>query len=245
MLWTAGTTAQRRNNVNEVGAPDGRPMLFAHGFGCSQEMWRHVTPGFVDHRVVLFDHVGAGGSDLSAYDRAKYDSLHGYADDVVEIVEELDLRDVVFVGHSVSAMIGVLAAIQAPSRFSELVLVGPSPRYLNDDGYVGGFDQADIDTLLEKPRRELPRLVLGDGSRDHGQPRTSRARRRALAQLLSHRPCDRPSLRRRDVPVRQPSRPSSASSHPHSSCSAPTMRSRRCASARTCISRSPTANWSS
>ena len=142
-------TAQRRNNVNEMGAPNGRPIVFAHGFGCSQEMWRHVTPDFDDHRVVVFDHVGAGGSDLSAYDRAKYDSLHGYADDVLEIVEELDLRDVVYVGHSVGAMIGVLAATRAPSRFSDLVLVGPSPRYLNDDGYVGGFDQADIDRLLE------------------------------------------------------------------------------------------------
>lgn len=141
--------SRRRNNVNEIGVPDGRPILFAHGFGCSQEMWRHVAPEFDDHRVVLFDHVGAGGSDLSAYDRAKYDSLHGYADDVIEIVEELDLRDVVYVGHSVSAMIGVLAATRAPSRFSELVLVGPSPRYLDDDGYVGGFDQSAIDRLLE------------------------------------------------------------------------------------------------
>ncbi len=148
MLSTDRNTAQRRNNVNEVGTPNGRPLLFAHGFGCSQEMWRHVTPDFDDHRVVMFDHVGAGGSDLSAYDRAKYDSLHGYADDVLEIVEELDLRDVAFVGHSVGAMIGVLAATRAPSRFSELVLVGPSPRYLNDEGYVGGFDQADIDRLL-------------------------------------------------------------------------------------------------
>ena len=149
MLSTDRNTARLRNNVNEVGSPTGRPILFAHGFGCSQEMWRHVAPDFGDHRVVLFDHVGAGGSDLSAYDRAKYDSLHGYADDVLEIVEELDLRDVVYVGHSVGAMIGVLAATRAPSRFSDLVLVGPSPRYLNDDGYVGGFDQPDIDRLLE------------------------------------------------------------------------------------------------
>ena len=149
MVSTDSTMVRRRNNVNEFGVPDGRPILFAHGFGCSQEMWRHVAPDFEDHRVVLFDHVGAGASDLSAYDRAKYDSLHGYADDLLEIVEELDLHDVVFVGHSVGAMIGVLAATRAPSLFSDLVLVGPSPRYLNDDGYVGGFGQADIDTLLE------------------------------------------------------------------------------------------------
>jgi sigma-B regulation protein RsbQ len=125
-------------------------MLFAHGFGCSQEMWRHVAPSFVgDHRVVLFDNVGAGGSDLSAYDRRKYDSLHGYADDILEILEALDLRDVVFVGHSVSAMIGVLAAARDSSRFGALVLVGPSPRYIDDEGYQGGFGRADIEGLLD------------------------------------------------------------------------------------------------
>ena len=149
MLSVERNTARCRNNVSEFGVPNGRPVLFAHGFGCSKEMWRHVAPDFDDHRVVMFDHVGAGGSDLVAYDRAKYDSLYGYADDLLEIAEELDLRDIAFVGHSVGAIIGVLAATRAPSRFSDLVLVGPSPRYLNDDGYVGGFDQADIDRLLE------------------------------------------------------------------------------------------------
>lgn len=140
----------RRNNVNVSGDASGRPIVFAHGFGCSQQMWRDVAPGFVtDHRVVLFDHVGAGDSDLSAYDRRKYDSLHGYADDVLEILDALDLRDVVYVGHSVSSMVGVLAAIHDPSRFGALVLVGPSPRYLNDVGYVGGFDQADIEAMLD------------------------------------------------------------------------------------------------
>jgi sigma-B regulation protein RsbQ len=138
----------RRNNVTVTG--EGRPMLFAHGFGCSQEMWRLVAPGFAeDHSVVLFDHVGAGSSDLGAYDRRKYDSLHGYADDVLEIVHALDLTDVVYVGHSVSAMIGVLAAVREPSRFGALVLVGPSPRYIDDDGYRGGFGQADIEGLLD------------------------------------------------------------------------------------------------
>lgn len=140
----------RRNNVRVTGDPAGRPLLFAHGFGCSQEMWRYVAPAFeADHRVVLFDSVGAGGSDLSAYDRGKYDSLHGYADDVLEILDELDLEDVVFIGHSVSSMVGVLAANRQPERFRALVLVGPSPRYLNDNGYLGGFDQPDIDGLLE------------------------------------------------------------------------------------------------
>jgi sigma-B regulation protein RsbQ len=144
------TTAARRNNVRVSGNPQGRPIVFAHGFGCSQEMWRHVAPLFADeYQIILFDHVGAGGSDLSAYDRGKYDSLHGYADDVLEIIEELDLRDVVFVGHSVSSMIGVLASIREPSRFGALILVGPSPRYINDGNYVGGFEKEDIDSLLE------------------------------------------------------------------------------------------------
>ena len=139
-----------RNNVKLSGQVGGQPMLFAHGFGCDQNMWRHVAPAFEDdHRVVLFDHVGAGGSDLSAYDRAKYSSLQGYADDVLEICRELELRDVVFVGHSVSAMIGVLAAAEEPDRFAKLVLIGPSPRYIDDDDYVGGFTQADIDGLLD------------------------------------------------------------------------------------------------
>jgi sigma-B regulation protein RsbQ len=125
-------------------------MLFAHGFGCDQHMWRWVTPAFADdYRIVLFDHVGAGGSDLAAFDRERYGSLQGYARDVLEICEELDLRDVVFVGHSVSAMIGVLAALEQPERFSRLILVGPSPRYVDADGYVGGFSREDIDGLLE------------------------------------------------------------------------------------------------
>jgi sigma-B regulation protein RsbQ len=139
-----------RNNVVLSGVRHGQPMLFAHGFGCDQHMWRHVAPAFEDrYRVVLFDHVGAGRSDLSAYDREKYSSLQGYASDVLEICRDLELHDVVFVGHSVSAMMGVLAAVEDPSRFAKLVLVGPSPRYLDDDGYVGGFSREDIDGLLE------------------------------------------------------------------------------------------------
>lgn len=139
----------RRNNVRVVGAPGGRPMLFAHGFGCDQSMWRLVWPRFAqDHRVVLFDHVGHGGSDRESFDPARYASLDGYASDVLEICAELDLQDVVFVGHSVSAMIGALAAIREPERFARLIMVGPSPRYLDDEGYVGGFARADIDELL-------------------------------------------------------------------------------------------------
>ncbi|MBK4348268.1 alpha/beta fold hydrolase [Lacisediminihabitans changchengi] len=140
----------QRNNVAVSGDPAGRPIVFAHGFGCSQEVWRNVVPAFAeDHLIVLFDHVGAGGSDLSAYDPGKYDSLHGYADDLNEILDELNLHDVVYVGHSVSSMVGVLAANRDPSRFGALVLVAPSPRYVNDGDYVGGFEQEDIDSLLD------------------------------------------------------------------------------------------------
>ena len=139
-----------RNNVSVIGRPDATPLVFAHGFGCDKGMWRYVAPSFEhSHRVVLFDHVGAGGSDLSAYDPARYGRLQGYADDVVEIVEALDLPPVVFVGHSVSAMIGVLAAADRPDLFERLVLVGPSPRYIDDEGYRGGFGQDEIDELLE------------------------------------------------------------------------------------------------
>lgn len=124
-------------------------MVFAHGFGCDQSMWRFVAPAFEDDfRVVLFDHVGAGGSDLTTYDPDRHSSLAGYADDVVELLEELALGAVVFVGHSVSATIGLLAAARRPELFDRLVLVGPSPRYIDDDGYRGGFSADEIDELL-------------------------------------------------------------------------------------------------
>jgi len=140
----------QRNCVSLGGVPSGRPMLFSHGFGCDQAMWRFVAPDFaVDHRVVLFDHVGSGNSDLSAYDRDKYASLRGYATDAVEICRALELTDVVFVGHSVSAMIGVLAFNQAPELFGALVMVGPSPRYVDDGDYTGGFSRSDIAGLLD------------------------------------------------------------------------------------------------
>jgi sigma-B regulation protein RsbQ len=138
-----------RNNVHVRGAGS-RAMVFAHGFGCDQNMWRFVAPKFErDFKVVLFDHVGAGRSDLSAYDPGKYSTLSGYADDVVAIGSELGLRDAIFVGHSVSAMIGVLATLKAPSMFGRLVLVGPSARYIDDVGYVGGFSEKQIAELLE------------------------------------------------------------------------------------------------
>jgi sigma-B regulation protein RsbQ len=139
-----------RNNVVVRGREDSPAMVFAHGFGCDQNMWRYVWPAFADdYRIVLFDHVGAGGSDVRAYDRERYSSLRGYADDIVDICIELDLQDVVFVGHSVSAMMGALAAAAEPQRFARLVLIGPSPRYVDDGEYHGGFTREDIEGLLE------------------------------------------------------------------------------------------------
>jgi sigma-B regulation protein RsbQ len=139
-----------RNNVRTFGRGT-QPILFAHGFGCDQNMWRFVTPAFQDdYRIVLFDYVGSGKSDVSRFDPQRYGSLDGYAQDVLDVCRALDLQDVIFVGHSVSSMIGVLAANQEPERFSRLVMVGPSPRYINDaPAYVGGFERADIEGLLE------------------------------------------------------------------------------------------------
>lgn len=144
------TDIRRRNNVNVTGRGE-QPMVFAHGFGCDQNMWRYVTPAFEDdYRIVLFDYVGAGRSDLGAYDPDRYASLSGYVRDVLEVCDALELHDVVLVGHSVSAMVAVLAALERPELFSALILVGPSPRYIDDEpDYVGGFKRSDIEELLE------------------------------------------------------------------------------------------------
>ena len=145
----------RRNNVKVFGSGT-QPMLFAHGFGCDQNMWRFVTPAFEnDYRIVLFDYVGSGHSDLESYDAKRYSDLKGYAADVLDIVRELDLHDVIFVGHSVSSMVGILAANEEPDRFSDLILIGPSPRYINDGDYVGGFERKDIDGLFEMMDRNF------------------------------------------------------------------------------------------
>ena len=139
-----------RNNVKVFGK-GAQTMLFAHGFGCDQNMWRFVTPAFADdYRLVLFDYVGSGKSDLSAYRPERYGRLDGYAQDVLDICAALDLANLVFVGHSVSSMVGLLASIRAPERFDRLVLIGPSPCYINDPpDYVGGFERADIEGLLD------------------------------------------------------------------------------------------------
>jgi sigma-B regulation protein RsbQ len=141
-------TVIARNNVQVRGSGP-RTILFSHGFGCDQNMWRFVAPRFEqDFKTVLFDHVGAGRSDLTAYDPDKYASLQGYADDVLTICDDMHLSRVTFVGHSVSAMIGILAAIKAPSCFERLVLIGPSARYIDDGDYRGGFSKSQIEELL-------------------------------------------------------------------------------------------------
>ncbi|MGI5480453.1 alpha/beta fold hydrolase [Streptomyces lavendofoliae] len=141
---------RRRNNVSVIGREDGPVVVLAHGFGCDQNLWRLVAPALaVDHRVVLFDYVGAGRSDLTAWSAERYSSLDGYAEDVLDVCRELDLRDAVFVGHSVSAMAGVMAVVKEPGRFGRLVLLTPSPCYIDDEGYRGGFSREDIDELLE------------------------------------------------------------------------------------------------
>ncbi len=144
-----GVDVRVKNKITVVG-DDGPTLLLSHGFGCDQNMWRAVVERLrSDFRLVLFDHVGFGGSDASAWDPAKYSSLQGFADDVVDIVTELGLSDVTFVGHSVSSMIGALAVIAEPDRFAKLVLITPSPRYIDDDDYRGGFSRDDIDELLD------------------------------------------------------------------------------------------------
>jgi sigma-B regulation protein RsbQ len=164
-----------RHNVRTFGAGT-VPMVFAHGFGCDQNMWRFMTPAFErQYRIVLFDYIGHGRSDRSTYDAARYAELDGYASDILEICDALGMRHGVFVGHSVSAMIGALVTAREPDRFDKLVMIGPSPRYIDDGGYVGGFSASDIDELLES----LESNYLGWSS--------------AMAPVIMGRP-DRPEL---------------------------------------------------
>ncbi|PKI92203.1 alpha/beta hydrolase [Actinomycetales bacterium SN12] len=147
----------RRNAVTIIGGGEGRVMVFGHGYGTDQTTWRAVADRFADdRRAVLFDYVGSGRSDLSAYDQRRYDSLEGYADDLIEVIEAADARDVVFVAHSVSGMIGALASIRRPDLFSQLIMICPSPRYVNDGDYVGGFDRQDVLDLLSAIEANQP-----------------------------------------------------------------------------------------
>ncbi len=197
-----------RNNVKVFGRGS-QPMMFAHGFGCDQNMWRFVTPAFQDeYRIVLFDYVGSGKSDVGAYDAGRYSALDGYAQDVLDICHALDLRDVVLVGHSVSSMVAVLAANREPERFASLVLIGPSPRYINDPpGYVGGFDRADIEGLLEMMDKNFigwasflaPNIMKNPERPELGEELTEK--------LLLHRSPHRAGLRGGDVLRGQPRGP--------------------------------------
>jgi len=139
-----------RNNIKLVGQGT-QTMMFAHGFGCDQNMWRFITPAFEkNYKIILFDFVGCGKSDISAYSSKRYSDLNGYVQDVLDICEELALADVIFVGHSVSSTIGILSSIQAPNYWDRLILIGPSPCYINDlPNYYGGFERKDIEELLD------------------------------------------------------------------------------------------------
>lgn len=139
----------KRNNVRVLGE-GAQVLMFAHGFGCDQTMWRYIIPAYEkDYKIVLFDYVGCGKSDISQFTEERYSSLHGYALDIIEICESLNLRDVILVGHSVSSMVGMLASIQRPEYFRSLILVCPSPCYINKDGYQGGFEEKDLEGLME------------------------------------------------------------------------------------------------
>lgn len=167
-------TISKRNNVKVFGKGQ-QPMMFAHGFGCDQNMWRYLTPAFEnDYQIILFDYVGAGKSDKSAYNSERYSSLQGYAQDVLDICEELQLKNTIFVGHSVSSMIGLLAAIEQPHYFEKLIMVGPSPCYINYDDYKGGFEKKDIEGLLDTMEKNyigwanfLAPTIIGNKDRPH------------------------------------------------------------------------------
>lgn len=139
-----------RNNVTITGEGE-IPIMFAHGFGCDKHMWRFITPAFKDDfKIILFDYVGSGNSDISAYESERYGTLDGYAQDILDIIHALELDEVIFVGHSVSSIIGALASIEEPQKFKHLVMIGPSPCYLNDPpDYYGGYDRSTIEELLQ------------------------------------------------------------------------------------------------
>jgi sigma-B regulation protein RsbQ len=162
----------KRNNVTTLGSGK-KTLLFAHGFGCDQNMWRFMLPALTPHyKVVLFDYVGSGNSDISHYDQARYSSLEGYAQDILDICKALDLQDVIFVGHSVSSIIGLIASIQKPTVFSQLIMICPSPCFLNfKPDYIGGFEKSDLEELIDLMDKNyigwanyLAPLVMGSNS---------------------------------------------------------------------------------
>ena len=187
-LMPSNASILLRNHVN-VSGQGGRVMVFAHGFGCDQRLWRFVAPAFAaEYRVVLFDYVGSGRSEMGAYDPARYATLEGYVQDLIEVIEALGERDVIFVAHSVSGMIGVLAAIRQPELFGRLVLLCPSPRYLNDEatGYVGGFSRADLDgvfALMESNPTGWPGVLAPMAMQHPERPELEAELERTLRQM--------------------------------------------------------------
>ncbi|MCM3785029.1 alpha/beta hydrolase [Neobacillus mesonae] len=164
-----------RNNIKILGEGT-QPIIFAHGFGCDQNMWRFVSPAFEkNYKVILFDFTGSGKSDIKSYDPSKYSDLYGYAEDVLDICEALELEDVIFAGHSVGATIGILASIRKPDYFKDLILIGASPCYINDlPDYIGGFVREDILDLLNimdqnfvKWAGHFAPVIMGNGDRPH------------------------------------------------------------------------------
>ena len=195
VLADQGVAARRRvaarHNLTDTGR--GPVLVFAHGFGCDQTMWQFVTPAFADCRTVLYDLVGSGGSDLAAYSPGRYASLEAHAEDLLGICEALDLRDVVFVGHSVAATIGMIAAAAAPDRFRSLVLVAPSPRYMDDAGYVGGLTRESVEEFLifldQNPlgwANLMAPVIMGNTDRPELSSRLARSFCRTDPAILSH-----------------------------------------------------------
>ena len=182
-----------RNNV-VIKGKGSQIIMFSHGFGCDQNMWRYVTPAFEqNYKIVLFDHVGAGGSDISAFIPEKYNKLEGYADDIIEIATTLQLQDIIFVGHSVSAIIGIIASQKSPNLFKSLVLVAPSPSYINDGDYIGGFTKAEINELLESLDNNhlgwsmsMAPIVMGNLDRNELSEELAHSFCRSDPQILKH-----------------------------------------------------------
>lgn len=192
----------QKHNINIVGNGS-RTMLLAHGYGCDQIMWRFLVPAFEDeYRIVLFDHVGAGKSDVSQYSRERYGTLQGYADDVLDIIDAVSGAPVIFVGHSVSSIIGVLAANKRPGAFERLVLVGPSPCYLNNDGYIGGFTKPDIYGLLQTLDENHLGWSRAIAPVDYEERRQAGTGVRACRELLPYGPGDCKALRPGNVSFR-------------------------------------------
>jgi len=161
----------KKNNVKVIGNLDGPTMLFAHGFGTDQNAWSKVSEAFISkYRIILFDNVGAGKADPEAFSPNKYDTLQAYANDLIEICEEYDVKDAIMIGHSVSGMVSLLTAIKRPEFFSKLALVGASPRYLNDTGYLGGFEQQDLDSLFDTMANNYFAWVSGFSAAAMGNP---------------------------------------------------------------------------